>query len=97
MRKIKNQLFPKVAKCYICGSTDRVATHEIFFGTANKKKSIEDGMCVNLCGPHHNLGSEGVHFNHELDLKLKQEGQRKWEATYGDREAFRKRYGRSYL
>lgn len=95
-RKVKGIVYPMMPVCAICGSKDKVATHEIFYGTANRKKSIEDGLVVNLCGKHHNLSSEGVHFNRELDLKLKQKGQRAYEKLYGH-EAFMKRYGKNYL
>lgn len=95
--RFTKSLFPTAPRCCICGSRDKIATHEIFFGSANRKKSIEDGMVVNLCGKHHNLSSEGVHTNRELDLKLKKIGQDKWEKTYGDRDAFIKRYGKSWL
>lgn len=97
MREERSIVVPLRPKCYVCGSQKLVATHEIFYGTANRKKSIEDGMLINLCGDHHNLSSKGVHFDKELDLKLKQLAQKKWEETYGDRDDFIKRYGRSYL
>ena len=97
MRKVKGIVFSMTNKCAICGSSEKVATHEIFFGTANRKKSIEDGMVVNLCGKHHNLSSEGVHFDKDLDLQLKRKAQKKWEEVYGNRELFIKRYGRNYL
>ena len=97
MRNEKSVIAPLTSRCYICGSKKLVATHEIFYGTANRKKSIEDGMVVNLCGEHHNLSSKGVHFDKELDLKLKQKAQKSWEERYGSREDFVKRYGKSYL
>ena len=97
MRQIKGIVYPMKPICAICGSKNKIATHEIFYGTANRKKSIEDGMVVNLCGKHHNLSSEGVHFNKELDLKLKQKAQTVYEEKLGTREDFIKRYGRSYL
>ena len=95
-RKVKGIVYPMMSVCAICGSKDKVATHEIFYGTANRKKSIEDGLVVNLCGKHHNLSSEGVHFNRELDLKLKQKAQKVYEELNGH-EAFMKRYGKNYL
>lgn len=68
-----------------------------FFGK-NRQISIKDGCCVYLCGRHHNQSNEGVHFNHELDIKLKQIYQKKWQEYYnGTEEDFRKRYGKSYL
>lgn len=96
-RAVKGIVFPMTPVCALCGSKSKVATHEIFYGTANRKKSIEDGLVVNLCGDHHNLSSNGVHFNKELDLELKQKAQKTYEEKLGSREDFIKRYGRNYL
>ena len=64
----------------------------------NRKKSIEDGCCVYLCGKHHNLGNEGVHYNKELDMKLKQTMEKKWCEYYNKTpDEFRKRFGKNYL
>ena len=71
-------------------------SHEVFYGTANRKKSIQDKMVIYLCGRHHNLSSEGIHFDHEFDLEEKRNAQKVWESTYGTREDFIKRYGQSY-
>jgi hypothetical protein len=38
-----------------------------------------------------------VHFNKELDLKLKEMAQRYYEENYGTREDFIKEFGKSYL
>lgn len=68
-----------------------------FFGR-NRQKSIEDGCCVYLCGKHHNQSNDGVHFNHELDMKLKKEMEVAWLMYYNKTiEDFIKRYGRNYL
>ena len=96
---------PSLDRCMICGSTDRVAIHEIFFGSANRKKSKEDMLCVPLCWNHHNGSNYGVHFNKYLDIKLKKQGEKIWIATYTDDslsyedriDKFIKRYGRNYL
>lgn len=84
-------------ECFICGARDCIHSHHIFGGTANRKKSEQYGLKVWLCGFHHNLSDEGVHFNRELDLKLKRLAQREFEETYGDRELFRREFGKSYL
>lgn len=98
MRNEKSIIAPLTDRCLICGSKKLVATHEIFYGTANRKKSIEDGLVVNLCGDHHNLSSKGVHFDKQLDDKLKKMAQEKWQATYNKTtEEFIKRYGKNYL
>lgn len=98
-------IVPYLNKCMICGSTDRVAVHEIYFGTANRKKSKEDGMCVPLCWSHHNGSSFGVHYNKDLDLKLKKQGEKIWIDNYTDDDLpyveridrFIWRYGKNYL
>lgn len=80
--------------CLCCTNLE---PHEIFFGNANRKKSIKDKMVAYLCRQHHTGYKTAVHENRQLDLYLKQNGQIVWEKTYGDREAFIKRYGRSFL
>jgi len=82
-------------KCYICGSRLQPNIHEVYFGSAHRKLSIQYGCCVCLCSYHHNGSSNGVHFNHELDLMLKQEMQRAFEKTYPQidfKGVFRKNY-----
>ena len=84
-------------KCIVCNTTLNIHTHEIFFGK-NRKKSIEDGLCVYLCGKHHNQSNEGVHFNHELDQYLKKVAEQSWLEYYNKTiEDFIKRYGKNYL
>lgn len=68
----------------------------VFYGTANRKKSEEFGCWVYLCAGHHNMTDYSVHFNKELDLKLKTECQKEFE-KYGSREDFRRIFGKSYL
>ena len=80
--------------CYVCGSP-YVERHHIYAG-ARRKQSEKFGCVVFLCRAHH-TGGQGVHFNKALDLKLKQECQRAWEEHYGDREKFRRVFGKSYL
>lgn len=85
-------------ECWVCKTTTNLHRHEVFYGSANRKKSIEDGLTVKLCGKHHNLSSEGVHFNKELDLKLKRLGQIVYEEYYHKTdEDFIKRYGKNYI
>jgi hypothetical protein len=43
------------------------------------------------------MSNQGVHFNKQLDLRLKQECQRRWEVKYGTREDFIREFGRNYL
>lgn len=90
-------LIQNTKECYVCGTTQNIHIHEVFFGK-NRKKSIEDGCCVYLCGKHHNQSNEGVHFNHKLDLLLKKQMEVYWLKYYNKTvEDFIKRYGKNYL
>lgn len=85
-------------RCAICGKEHGLHKHHIFFGTANRQLSEEDGMVVYLCPECHENGSRAVHRNHETDLALKQAAERVWMADReADEDAFRARYGRSWL
>lgn len=98
---------PKERKtCFLCGRTAYTERHHIFSGTANRKLSEEDGLVVDLCHSCHNEPPNGVHFNKENMHRLHVHGQRIWEmgkivndgmTDEQAREAFIKRYGRSYL
>lgn len=85
-------------ECYITKSTTNLHKHHIFEGTANRKLSEEDGMWIWLRADWHNMSDYGVHFNKELDLKLKRIGQKAWQEYYNKtKEEFIARYGRNYL
>lgn len=80
--------------CYICGRPG-VHIHEIYFGS-KRQKSIDWGCCVPLCPYHHNMSKHGVHNDHELDWRLKQECQREFEKRYGFIK-FMETFHRNYL
>lgn len=82
--------------CYVCGY-EIVHKHHIFYGSANRRLSEADGCWCYLCPVHHNMSRVGVHQNRELDLQIKRECQQRWEEQNGGREAFIKRYGKSYV
>lgn len=72
--------------------------HEIFYGTSNRKKSIRDGLVVFLSPAMHNMSDNGVHFNREFDIYLKQIGQKAWMDHYGKTvDDFIRDYGKNYL
>lgn len=84
-------------ECYVCHTRIGLHIHETWFGK-NRQNSIEDGLVVYLCGKHHNLSKEGVHFNHELDYKLKIMAEQKWiEYYHKTKEDFLKKYKRNLL
>lgn len=80
----KKSLIQKEKCCYLCGRRDQLHYHHIFNGTANRKLSDKYLLGIWLCPEHHNMSAQGVHFNKSLDLKIKQTGQKAWEAQYRD-------------
>lgn len=81
--------------CYICGRTDRaLQRHEIFHG-ANRDRSKQFGLWVNLCYVCHD---QLHHVGGGLDHQLKVEGQEAAEIYYGwSNDEFRLIFGRNYL
>lgn len=83
-------------ECYITHSTLNLHKHHIFYGTALRKQSEKWGCWVYLTGEYHNLSDKGVHFDHDLDLRLKRECQQRFEALHGH-AMFMMVFGRNYL
>ena len=83
--------------CYVTGSTQNLHLHHIFAG-GRRKLSDREGFVVWLTGHYHNQSNDGVHGKngHALDLKLKQDCQRKYEETHS-REEWMLLLGKNYL
>ena len=95
--------------CLICAKP-LVEYHHIFKGVKQRKLSDKDGLILPLC-PDHHRGNLSVHNTKELNILCEIIGQLAWEKHYiaekrelpfenieeEAREAFRSRYGRSYL
>lgn len=85
-------------ECFRCHSKINLHRHHTLYGTANRKKADKDGCWIYLCGKHHNLSNEGIHFDKQYDLKIKKMTEKAWCDYYGKtKEDFLKRYGRNYL
>ena len=83
--------------CVLCGSSLRIEKHHIF-GGALRKKSEKYGLTVDLCHYCHNEPPNGVHFNKDKMLELKQYGQRKVMAEQGwTTEKFIEEFRKNYL
>lgn len=80
--------------CYVCGKYG-TEIHHIFFGNPNRKLSDKYGLMIGLCYEHHR-GKTGVHNNRELDLAMKQVGQRMFNRTYPEAD-FLAVFGKNYL
>lgn len=90
-----DSILQKERHCFVCGNVGNLHCHHIFFGTALRKISEENGFKVWLCQWHH-TGKEGVHFDKKLDLWLKRVCQAFYERKYS-REEWLKIVGRNYL
>lgn len=84
--------------CKICGTTENLARHHVFYGSANRKKSeqYKDICVVWLCAKHHNMSSHSVHMDRDMDLALKKETQKRFEEKYGH-DKFMEVFHRNYL
>ena len=83
--------------CAICGKP-KEDIHHLIFGTANRKLSDEDRLCLPLCREHHDF----MHRNAKISRIIGQlmYERNKCEEGYSieaARQSFRIRYGKSYL
>jgi len=86
-----------LTRCFVCGSKDNIAIHEVYFGR-NRLKSIQYGCCVPLCLQHHTNGKYGVHFDKKLDNLLKYDCQKAFMKKYNKTEnEFAEIFWRNYL
>ena len=84
-------------KCFICGKQGYTEVHHIF-GGANRKKSEQMNLVVNLCMSCHRTGKHAVHNDAEVMLKLHQYGEAKYMMLYDkSREDFREEFGKNYI
>lgn len=93
LEKMRFSILTKdLTKCYLCGKP-KDHLHEIYFGK-NRINSMKWGCVVPLCYSCHQ-GKFGVHHNEELNIKLKQECQKKFIQEYPEidfLEIFHKNY-----
>ena len=83
--------------CEICGKPN-AEQHHLVFGTANRKLSTEDNLCMDLCRADHE-------FMHKHAVISKMIGQLMYErdkcaegyTVDAARQSFKMRYGKSYL
>ena len=76
----------------------RCHRHEIFFGSANRQKSIEYGLVVFIEPEYHNITAYGVHFNDDLRRQMQEFAQRVAMKYYEwSTEDFINIFGKNYL
>lgn len=79
--------------CIVCGRR-REHWHHVY-GASDKKSSEKFHYLLPLCGEHHNLSDNGIHFNHEMDYHYKQLGYEMFKRDYPTLrwlDYFRKQY-----
>lgn len=89
-------ILQKDRECLVCHTTKDLHEHHVFYGNANRKMSEKYGLKIWLCGYHHNMSDEGIHFNKSLDLEVKKIAQAEFEKKH-TREEFREIFGKSWL
>ena len=91
-------ILQKKKRCLICHTEQDLHCHHVWEGRGRRSTSDRWGLTVYLCSKHHNMSDEGVHFNRELDLALKQAAQKKAMRHYSwTTEDFIKIMGKNYL
>ena len=85
-------------QCFFCTGPAE-CEHHLLFGNGIRNLAEADGIKVKICNRCHNMGKiqERIHENPMAEKLSKMLGQSIWESEYGNREAFIKRYGKSYL
>lgn len=85
-------------RCYACGLFSSLEIHHIYMGNPNRRISEQNGFKVYLCQEHHR-GMLGVHgkLGHALDIRLKQDCEKKYILQGHTKEEFIKLIGKNYL
>lgn len=84
-----------VKECYVTGSRINLHKHHVFGGPL-RKKSEKWGCWVWLRADYHNMSEHGVHFDRQLDLRIKRDCQAAFEALYGH-ETYMREFGKNHL
>lgn len=77
--------------CILCSgiATD---THHLCYGRSGRALSDDFGLVIPVCRSCHNL----IHSDTRIGQLSKMLGQMAWEKKYGNRDDFRKTFGKSY-
>lgn len=82
-------------ECWVSHSVGNLVRHEVF-PASNRDNSKYYGLWVYLTPYWHNMSNAGVHFNKELDLKLRRYAQAEFEVHFPELD-FVKIFGKNYL
>lgn len=96
MKRLWSVFTDDMDHCYFTG-TSPVERHHIFGGNPNRKNSEKYGFVLPLSPQMHPNGVYAGKDAVVIDLKLKKMAQKYFEDHYGNREDFRRIFGKSYL
>lgn len=108
MKKSRSVVTAYYNYCIFCGRPT-TTEHHLIFGIGKRELAELDGIKIPVCNEEHNMagGIKQIHENIIAEKLSKIAGQLAWEKEYYHkmygyeddpaREAFRKRYGISYL
>ena len=83
--------------CEICGKPN-AEQHHLVFGTANRKLSDEDRLCMDVCREHHEVFHKYSTISRIIgQLMYERNKCAEGYSIEASRESFRLRYGKSYL
>ena len=92
---MRKSIMQNTPQCLYCRTTLNLHYHHVY-GGRNRQKSEKYKCTCWLCGVHHDLSNDGVHFNKELDTEIKDKCQRIFETMYSH-ELFMQEFGRDYI
>ena len=81
-------------RCWFCDRETDLEKHHVFGGVANRPISEREGLWIWCCHEDH-VGKNGVQYNKEKNLRLKQVAQMEFEKRHPREEwmlLFRKNY-----
>ena len=93
MAKVVSLVVKDMHTCIFCGRP-REAIHHAF-GGANRKNSTKYHLLIPLCNEHHNTSYHSVHFDRDMDIKVKSMAQMAFENKYGH-EKFMEVFGKNF-
>ena len=93
MAKVISLVTKNMHECIFCGRP-REAIHHAF-GGCNRQNSTKYHLLVPLCNEHHNMSKHSVHFDRDMDIKVKAMAQIAFENKYGH-EKFMEVFGKNF-
>ena len=82
--------------CEVCKMAPAVTTHEVYYGTANRKISIKNGFQVKICPRCHDAAHYKIDLVTDVNKVLRKQFQREYEKNHS-RQEFIKLIGQNYL